>query len=64
MDSNWLDPSKALAEQGVNEDSHLIYKKKFFVDDGFISTDDPASIHLLYMEVSILPSIIHMLHDG
>ncbi len=47
----WLDPNKTLGEQGVTEESHLNYRKKFFVDDGFISTDDPASIHLLYIEV-------------
>eukprot|EP00026_Physarum_polycephalum_P001336 Phypoly_transcript_01337.p1 GENE.Phypoly_transcript_01337~~Phypoly_transcript_01337.p1 ORF type:complete len:980 (+),score=177.96 Phypoly_transcript_01337:113-3052(+) len=46
----WLDPNRTLGDQGVTEDSHLIYKKKFFVDDDFISTDDPASIHLLYLE--------------
>lgn len=46
----WLNGLQSLQEQGVPEDEVVVFKKKFFVDDGNISRDDPVQLHLVYVQ--------------
>jgi hypothetical protein len=48
--TEWLQTNKTLEEQGVKDDSILLLKKKFFVWDSMVSSDDPVALHLLYVQ--------------
>lgn len=47
----WLNPNQTLAEQAVPEDAVLLYKKKFFYQDGTEDcTNDPVYFNLLFYQ--------------
>jgi len=48
--SEWLNPTLPLHEQGISDDTLLLYKKKFFVSDANVSTEDPITLHYIYIE--------------
>ena len=49
----WLDHSKTLRQQHIDEASNLILKRKFFFSDKNIDTRDPIQLNLLYVQVNI-----------
>ncbi len=49
-DIAWLDHAKTLRQQGVDESSSLILKRKFFFSDKNIDTRDPVQLNLLYVQ--------------
>ena len=52
---NWLDHSKTLREQGVDESEHLLLRRKFFFSDQNVDARDPVQLNLLYVQVSAPP---------
>jgi talin len=46
----WLNSTQSLNEQGVPEDAVLLVEKKFFVTDATLSTEDPLTLHLVYIQ--------------
>ena len=58
---NWLDHSKTLREQGVDESEFLLLRRKFFFSDQNVDARDPVQLNLLYVQVSTtttLPSLL------
>lgn len=51
-DIAWLDHSKTLRQQGIDDLSNLILKRKFFFSDKNIDTRDPIQLNLLYVQVN------------
>jgi talin len=49
-DIAWLDHSKTLREQGIDERASIILKRKFFFSDKNIDTRDPVQLNLLYVQ--------------
>ncbi|CAF0748960.1 unnamed protein product [Brachionus calyciflorus] len=49
-DIAWLDHSKTLRQQKIDENSILILKRKFFFSDKNIDTRDPVQLNLLYVQ--------------
>jgi talin len=49
--SLWLNPTLSLTEQGVDEMSVLVFKKKFFFNDANVDKSDPIQLHLLYIQM-------------
>ncbi|XP_050295854.1 talin-1 isoform X2 [Anthonomus grandis grandis] len=47
---NWLDPSKTLREQGIDEHETVLLKRKFFFSDQNIDSRDPVQLNLLYVQ--------------
>lgn len=47
---NWIDPSKTLREQGINEGEPVLLRRKFFFSDGNIDSHDPVQLNLLYVQ--------------
>ncbi|KAJ3025177.1 UNVERIFIED_CONTAM: Talin-1 [Siphonaria sp. JEL0065] len=47
-ESKWLNPELTLREQGVNETSAVLLKKKFFYTDQNIDRNDPIQLNLLF----------------
>ena len=47
----WLDHSKTLRQQSIDQNSVLILKRKFFFSDKNIDTRDPIQLNLLYVQV-------------
>lgn len=47
---NWLDPSKTLREQGIDENSTVLLRRKFFFSDQNIDSRDPVQLNLLYVQ--------------
>jgi hypothetical protein len=43
-----------LHEQSVGNDSVLMLKKKFFVTDANVDTENPLTLHYLYLQVVVL----------
>lgn len=48
---NWVDPSKTLREQGIDEGEPVLLRRKFFFSDGNIDSHDPVQLNLLYVQV-------------
>lgn len=48
---NWIDPSKTLREQGIDEGEPVLLRRKFFFSDGNIDSHDPVQLNLLYVQV-------------
>lgn len=46
----WLDHSKTLRQQNIENESILILKRKFFFSDKNIDTRDPIQLNLLYVQ--------------
>ncbi|XP_050529249.1 talin-1-like isoform X2 [Daktulosphaira vitifoliae] len=47
---NWVDPSKTLREQGIDEGEPVLLRRKFFFSDGNIDSHDPVQLNLLYVQ--------------
>lgn len=47
---NWIDPSKTLREQGIDESETVLLRRKFFFSDQNIDSRDPVQLSLLYVQ--------------
>lgn len=47
---NWVDHSKTLREQGIDESETLLLRRKFFFSDQNIDARDPVQLNLLYVQ--------------
>ncbi|KRZ04679.1 Talin-1 [Trichinella zimbabwensis] len=47
---NWIDHSKTLREQGVDENETVLLRRKFFFSDQNIDSRDPVQLNLLYVQ--------------
>ncbi|XP_066142630.1 talin-1 isoform X3 [Euwallacea fornicatus] len=47
---HWLDPSKTLREQGIDEYTTVLLRRKFFFSDQNIDSRDPVQLNLLYVQ--------------
>ncbi|XP_032666456.1 talin-1 isoform X2 [Odontomachus brunneus] len=47
---NWIDPSKTLREQGIDEAETVLLRRKFFFSDQNIDSRDPVQLSLLYVQ--------------
>ncbi|XP_044738316.1 talin-1 isoform X2 [Chrysoperla carnea] len=47
---NWIDPSKTLREQGIDETETVLLRRKYFFSDGNIDSRDPIQLNLLYVQ--------------
>lgn len=47
---NWVDHSKTLREQGIDESETLLLRRKFFFSDQNIDSRDPVQLNLLYVQ--------------
>lgn len=47
---NWIDPSKTLREQGIDEGEPVLLRRKFFFSDQNIDSRDPVQLNLLYVQ--------------
>ncbi|XP_025831317.1 talin-2 isoform X1 [Agrilus planipennis] len=47
---NWVDPSKTLREQGIDENETVLLRRKFFYSDQNIDSRDPVQLNLLYVQ--------------
>ena len=48
--ANWVDHSKSLREQGVEDSEVLLLKRKFFYSDSNIDANDPVQLNLIYVQ--------------
>ncbi|XP_042904301.1 talin-2 isoform X1 [Parasteatoda tepidariorum] len=49
-DLNWIDHSKTLREQGIEEEETLLLRRKFFFSDQNVDSRDPVQLNLLYVQ--------------
>jgi len=49
-DLNWVDQSKTLREQGIDDEETLLLRRKFFYSDQNIDSRDPVQLNLLYVQ--------------
>nr|XP_022902800.1 talin-2 isoform X2 [Onthophagus taurus] len=47
---NWVDPTKTLREQGIDEHETVLLRRKFFFSDQNIDSRDPVQLNLLYVQ--------------
>ncbi|XP_057321307.1 talin-2 isoform X3 [Microplitis mediator] len=47
---NWVDPSKTLREQGIDETETVLLRRKYFFSDQNIDSRDPVQLSLLYVQ--------------
>jgi hypothetical protein len=47
----WLDQSKSLRHQDIDEQSTVILRRKYFFSDTNIDQRDPVQLNLLYVQV-------------
>ncbi|XP_034947623.1 talin-2 isoform X2 [Chelonus insularis] len=47
---NWVDPSKTLREQGIDESETVLLRRKYFFSDQNIDSRDPVQLSLLYVQ--------------
>lgn len=47
---NWLDHTRTLREQGVDENECLIFRRKYFYSDQNVDKRDPVQLNLLYVQ--------------
>lgn len=50
---NWVDHSKTLREQGIDEEETLLLRRKFFFSDQNVDSRDPVQLNLLYVQVNL-----------
>lgn len=50
----WLNSTLTLHEQELGVDDGVVLKKKFFVSDANVDTDNPAQVHFVYIQVELL----------
>ena len=48
---NWVDLDKPLCEQGIEESTVLTLRKKFFISDQNVHSNDPVQLNLLYAQL-------------
>ncbi|XP_017774741.1 PREDICTED: talin-2 isoform X2 [Nicrophorus vespilloides] len=62
---NWVDPSKTLREQGIDENETVLLRRKFFFSDQNIDSRDPVQLNLLYVQArdAILDGTHPVTHD-
>ncbi|UYV77351.1 TLN1 [Cordylochernes scorpioides] len=49
-DMNWVDHSKTLREQGIDEEENLLLRRKYFFSDHNVDSRDPIQLNLLYVQ--------------
>ena len=49
-DLEWVDLSKTLSEQGIEENETLLLRRKFFFSDHNVDSRDPVQLNLLYVQ--------------
>lgn len=49
----WLNPYQAFNSQKVSESVVLVFKKKFYYNDAFVTITDPVYFNLLFCQVSL-----------
>lgn len=47
----WLDQSKTLRQQDIDEQSTVVLRRKYFFSDTNIDQRDPIQLNLLYVQV-------------
>lgn len=47
---NWVDISKTLREQGIDESETVLLRRKYFFSDQNIDSTDPVQLNLLYVQ--------------
>ncbi|XP_014214953.1 talin-2 [Copidosoma floridanum] len=47
---NWINPSKTLREQDIDETETVLLRRKFFFSDQNIDSSDPVQLSLLYVQ--------------
>jgi hypothetical protein len=47
----WLDHSKTLRQQDIDEQSTVVLRRKYFFSDTNIDQRDPVQLNLLYVQV-------------
>lgn len=47
----WLDHSKTLRQQDIDEQSTVVLRRKYFFSDNDIDQRDPIQLNLLYIQV-------------
>ncbi len=47
----WLDQSKTLRQQEIDEQSTVVLRRKYFFSDTNIDQRDPVQLNLLYVQV-------------
>lgn len=47
---NWVDISKTLREQGIDESEMVLLRRKYFFSDQNIDSTDPVQLNLLYVQ--------------
>jgi talin len=47
----WLDQSKTLRQQDIDEQSTVVLRRKYFFSDTNIDQRDPVQLNLLYVQV-------------
>lgn len=47
---NWVEVSKTLREQGIDESETVLLRRKFFFSDQNIDSRDPVQLNLLYVQ--------------
>lgn len=47
----WLDQSKTLRQQEIDEQSTVVLRRKYFFSDTNIDQGDPVQLNLLYVQV-------------
>ena len=58
----WLDQSKTLRQQEIDEQSTVVLRRKYFFYDTNVDQGDPVKLNLLYVQVS-LSSMTTMKND-
>lgn len=58
-DAEWLDNSRTLREQGIDENDTVVLRRKFFFSDQNIDSRDPVQLNLLYVQVR--PRVVEVL---
>ena len=49
----WVDHTKTLREQGIDESEVLLLKRKLFFDVDKVDTSDPVQLNLLYEQAKV-----------
>ncbi|KAK4020002.1 hypothetical protein OUZ56_001999 [Daphnia magna] len=47
---NWVDHSKTLREQGIDENETVLLRRKYFFSDGNVDSRDPVQLNLLFVQ--------------
>ena len=49
-DVHWVDQSKTLMQQSVDDNETLLLKRRYFYSDQNVDTQDPVQLNLLYVQ--------------